>query len=95
MSDARQDIAYELLEYLVENPDAQDTLEGIVEWWLFEQTIKQQTALVQMALTELVGMGVVLERKGKDARTYYKLNRRKLKEIRALLARFRGSSDPK
>lgn len=85
MNEQPQQIAYELLTYLAENPDAQDTLEGIVEWWLLERAIKHQTLEVKKALAMLVAQGLVLERKGKDARTYYKVNRRKLGKILLLL----------
>jgi DNA-binding PadR family transcriptional regulator len=78
-------IGYEILAYLADHPDSGDTLEGIVEWWLLERKIKRQTANVREALTELVAKGWVLEYKGRDARTYYRLNRRKHEEIRALL----------
>lgn len=78
-------VAREILAYLAEHPDAQDTVEGIVEWWLLEQKIKRHTAQVKEALAELVAKGLVLERKGKDARIHYRVNRRKSGEIRALL----------
>jgi len=87
-----QQIVYDILAYMAENPDAQDTLEGIVGWWLLGQAAESNIALVEEALTELVNGGLVLARKGKGARTYYKVNRRKLKEISALLNR-RGSAD--
>lgn len=87
MADERLRIPYRVLAYLVENPNAQDTLEGIVEWWLLERLTKDNAAKVKTALTELVGAGLILERGGKDSRTYYKINRRKLKEISALLQR--------
>lgn len=74
-----------ILAYLAENEDAQDTVEGIVEWWLLEQRIKQQTAAVKRALSDLVANGLVIESRGRDARAHYRINRRKLKEIRALL----------
>ena len=78
-------IVREILSYLTEHTDAQDTLEGIVEWWLLEQKIKRHTAQVKDALTELVIQGLVLEQKGKDARIHYRMNRHKIEEIRALL----------
>ena len=78
-------ISYEILIYLTDHPDSGDTLEGIVHWWLLEQKIKHQIADVREALTELVTKGWVLEYKGRDARTYYRLNRCKLEEIQALL----------
>lgn len=81
----KSQIAYEILAYLVENPGAQDTVEGIVEWWLLEQQIKRQTAKVKEALAELVSKGLILQHKGKDLRTHYRINRRKSKEIQALL----------
>jgi len=76
---------HEILAYLAEHPDAQDTLEGIVEWWLLEQRIKRWTARVKEALAELVSRGLVLERQGKDSRILYRINHRKRREIRVLL----------
>jgi hypothetical protein len=72
---------------LAEHPDSQDTLEGIVEWWLLEREIKHQTALVSKALAELVERGLVVERQRADARASYQVNRTRLGEIRELLAR--------
>jgi hypothetical protein len=78
-------IAYEILGYLAEHPDAQDTLDGIVEWWLLEQKIAQQKAFVEKALDELVAKGFVLKRTGKDRRPHYRMDRRRHGEIKALL----------
>jgi hypothetical protein len=84
--------AYEILSYLVEHSRAQDTLEGIMQWWLLEQQIKQWIAQAQTALGELVAQGLALERKGRDGQIHYRVNRRRLNEIRALLAE-RGESE--
>jgi hypothetical protein len=78
-------VACEILAYLTEHPKAQDTLEGIVEWWLMEQQIKRGVAQVKDTLAELVTQGLVLERMGRDGRIHYRLNRRRSEEIRALL----------
>lgn len=78
-------VACRVLEYLVENPNAQDTLEGIVEWWLLDRYTKGNVARVKEALEELVTASLVLERRGKESRTYYKINPRKLKEVSELL----------
>ncbi len=84
-STKKSQIVYEILAYLVENPEAQDTLEGIVEWWLLEQQIKRQTARVRKALAELAARGLILGRKGEDSRTHYRINQCKSKEIRMLI----------
>jgi len=76
-----QQIGYRILNYLVENPNAQDTLEGIVEWWLLDRLTVSNVNKVKEALTHLVAAHLVLERKGKESRTYYKINSHKLKEI--------------
>lgn len=78
-------VARDILAYLAKNPDARDTVEGIVEWWLLEQKIEHQTALVKDALGHLVARGLVIQHVGEDARTYYALNRQKLREISVLL----------
>jgi predicted urease superfamily metal-dependent hydrolase len=78
-------IAREVLAYLTEHPGAQDTLEGIVEWWLLDQAIREWTKNVREALMELVAEGLVIERNGRDGRTHYRVNGRKLGAIRKLL----------
>lgn len=75
--------AQDILSYLAEHPQTQDTLEGVMQWWLLEQEIKKQMDKVQAALNELIAEGLVLARRGKDGRTHYRINRRRLKEIRS------------
>ena len=77
--------AYQILSYLYANPDAQDTLEGIVEWWLFDQKITQQTERVKNALAQLAARGLIVTRMGTDSQVHYGINRNKLDEIETLL----------
>lgn len=81
----KSQIARDVLAYLAEHPDAQDTFEGIVEWWLLEQKIKRQTAEVKEVLDNLASRKLILERRASDSRTHYRLNRRKVKAINAFL----------
>ena len=69
-------IARNVLAYLSEHRDARDTLEGIVEWWLVEQRIIEQTAAVREVLDELVAEGRLLKSEGADARVFYHVKRR-------------------
>jgi hypothetical protein len=77
-------IGNEILAYLVDHPKAQDTLEGIVEWWLLEREIKFQTAGVKEALSELVAKGLILEKKGSNSQIHYRINQAKYREIQEL-----------
>lgn len=86
-----EQVAYDILAYLAENPDAQDTQEGVAGWWLSGQTIKPNMAVVEGALARLVNKGLVIARGGECARIYYKVDRRRLEEISAMLARFESS----
>ena len=80
----KSQIGNEILAYLVENPKAQDTLEGIVEWWLLERQIKFQTARVKEALSALIARGLILEKKGPDFQNHYRINQSKYKKIQEL-----------
>lgn len=84
---AQQKIVRDILAYLIDNPAAQDTLEGIAEWWLLESRIESRTLKIREALGELVERGLILERKGSDSRLRYLINANKQEEIRALLGR--------
>lgn len=74
-----------ILSYLAEHPDAEDTVEGIVEWWLLDRTIKFETARVQQALAELVVHGFILKEEGRGAGTRYRLNQSRRQEIQKLI----------
>ena len=78
-------LTHELLDYWIQNPEAQGTVESIVEWWLLEQRIQQAAAEVRQVLTELVGKDFVVERRQADGRICYQLNRAREAEIRAWL----------
>ncbi len=67
------------MEYLRKNPHAQDTLEGIAEWWLPQQRIKASKAKLKEVLSDLVTRGLILQSKGKDLQIHYRINDRKLK----------------
>ena len=81
----KSEVAHEILTYLIENPGAQDTVEGIVDWWLLDQEIQRQTVKVKEALTDLVAKRFVLARKGRDSRIHYRINRRKVGQILELI----------
>ena len=77
--------AYDILSYLAEYSGAQDTLDGIIEWWLLERHVKYQIARVKDALAALVKEGLVLEHKMQNLPTRYGVNRDKVAEIRKIL----------
>lgn len=74
-----------ILAYLVDHPDAQDSVEGIVRWWLLEQKVKFHTSKVEDALAELVSEGYLVMYDKIDAWATYRVNPDKLDEIVALL----------
>jgi hypothetical protein len=78
-------IARDILAYLVEHSDAQDTLDGIIQWWLPERELMYRLALVREAIGELVENGWVITRTRHNSRTYYQINEEKKSEIEAFL----------
>jgi|HubBroStandDraft_1064217.scaffolds.fasta_scaffold571564_1 hypothetical protein len=75
-------IQKEILAHLAENPKAQDTFEGIVEWWLLEQKIEQAVSVVKAALAKLVAEKKLSARRGADGRFHYRLRAQELKTRR-------------
>ena len=71
-SSEKDAVAGEILSYLGKHPQASDTLEGIVEWWLLQQKIEYQTKVVRDALAELVERGFLVKEVMKDARIHYR-----------------------
>jgi hypothetical protein len=81
----RSQITRAILDYLSRNPNAQDTLLGIAEWWLPQEQIKANLTILNEVLMELVRKGLIVRSKGKDAQVHYRVNKRKLGEIGEML----------
>ena len=81
-----------ILAYLVENPEARDTVEGIAQWWLLEQEIRFYLHEIETALDKLVSGGLLLK-----LGAIYRLDHNKMDEIRALLeeSRYEGTEASK
>lgn len=82
----QRDICYYILAYLSDNPDAGDTFDGIVEWWVLDQTIKFETRNVSEAVARLVSEGLIVEYEASDSRIIYKVNRTMEQAIRKKLS---------
>jgi hypothetical protein len=85
MNEDQKQLSDEILRYLIDHPNAQDTFKGIVTWWLLERTIKHQTGRVKEVLDKLVADGLIIAQQGSDSQTHYKINRRRRKKIISLL----------
>ena len=68
---SEKNVADQLLKYLQAHPQAGDTLEGIVKWWLLRQQLNESVAAVQQALEQLTHNGFVYERRTRDGKTLY------------------------
>jgi hypothetical protein len=88
------DVGEFILGFLLKNPDAEDTLDGIVEWWLMRERIEYETGRVRGALQDLVAKGFVLERHRSGSDMRYRLNARKLREIQSYLKKRRKPQGP-
>jgi hypothetical protein len=73
-------IERQILDYLTKHPAAQDTLRGIVEWWLLRQNIEQSTTEVEAALDELIAKGKLGAWTGPDGKVHYGRPRKAAKE---------------
>lgn len=84
-SSAMSPVAEDILTYLLAHSEAEDTIEGIVDWWLLEEKIRHRKKEVQAVLDELVAQALITTRKSEDSRIRYRINNRHVNEIRELL----------
>ena len=84
------DIDLKIVDYLEHNPDAQDTLEGIVEWWFLEQDLRHHIPRVEAALERLIKKGLLETTQGAYSRIRYRINAVRREEIRIAVRPDRG-----
>ena len=62
MSNSESDMAYlrgEIIDYLRKNPNAGDSLEGVMNWWLSQRDKKPDVAEIEQVLEQLIAEGSV------------------------------------
>lgn len=73
------------MRYLVQHPDAKDTVEGIMHWWLPDGGTRVKESEVGLVLESLVGKGWVTTLSRSQGAQLYGLARAHEREIREWL----------
>jgi Fe2+ or Zn2+ uptake regulation protein len=69
--DSVQLLAHEISRYLADRPDAVDTAEGILRWWLPQRGVETTVDTLRRALDALVEARVIERRELPDGRSVY------------------------
>ncbi len=75
-----------ILQYCIKHPDAKDTIDGILKWWLPGGHAERGKEEVQHALDFLTAKGWLTKRETTRAKDIYGINRDQLDEIKIFLS---------
>jgi hypothetical protein len=63
--------APEILEYLAKHPDAQDTIDGILHWWVIDASIRRWAPKIAETVAQLVEQGYLEQKQSADGNVIY------------------------
>jgi len=75
-------VVWLLLGYMVDHPEAKDTLEGIQRWWLPHDDLELGTDALQNALDYLVERGWLAIAQAPTSTKVYGLNKDRIEELK-------------
>ena len=78
-------LAWMILGYLLSNPDAKDTVDGIEKWWLSSLEIDRDARTVRGSLDHLVKLGWLVAYQRQGSGVVYGLNRDRREKLRKFL----------
>lgn len=73
--------AREILDYLARQPGAQDTIEGILRWWVLDACIRNWAPKIAKAIAQLVERGFLQEKRSPDGKVFYRVAPRYLSAL--------------
>jgi hypothetical protein len=73
--------APEILDYLARQPGAQDTIEGILHWWVLDSCIRDWTPKIAKTVAQLVERGFLEEKASPDGKIFYHISPRYLSNL--------------
>ena len=80
-----EEVIREILHYLIEHPDAKDTIEGIRQWWKPEGRREWRSNEVQTALERLLSKNWLTVRELSPTQKVYSVNKKQIQEIQEFL----------
>jgi hypothetical protein len=66
--------APEILAYLATHPAAQDTIEGILHWWVLDSCIRSWAPKITETVALLVNQGFLEEKPSSDGHVFYRIS---------------------
>jgi hypothetical protein len=66
--------APEILDYLARHPDARDTIDGILHWWVLDSCIRQWAPKIAATLQQLIKGGFLEQQPSADGRIFYRIS---------------------
>ena len=66
--------APEILDYLARHPDAQDTIDGILHWWVLDACIRKWEAKIAETVALLVEEGFLEMKSSDDGHVIYRIS---------------------
>jgi hypothetical protein len=97
-SDMQLVLSRRILKYLIQHPEACDTTDGIMDWWLRggrvgEAQTGQAKEEVETTLEAMVGKGWLVARKTDASPKLYGINEERVSEIEAFLVKLPDPDD--
>ncbi len=86
-------VIWHILHYLIEHPEAKDTLQGLHRWWLPGGVVAWEEEAVQSALDVLVARGWLTQRPTTTSQTLYGLHKEQLEEIQEFLRELESEAE--
>jgi len=79
--------APEILDYLARHPEAQDTIDGILHWWVLDACIRKWAPKIAETVAQLVDRGFLEERSSAGGQVFYRASPHYLATLQQRLPR--------
>lgn len=73
--------APEILDYLARRPGAQDTIDGILHWWVLDAYVRKWAPKITETVLQLVERGFLEEKRFSDGKIFYHVSPRYLSTL--------------
>ncbi|MBI1807049.1 MAG: hypothetical protein HYR76_08385 [Ignavibacteria bacterium] len=81
----KEEIAQVILRHLSKHPDAGDTVEGIVNWWVRKEMFEMKSEGIVEVIDKLTMQGFLIAKVYGSAHKVYFLNKEKMRDISQML----------